>query len=150
MFVCTFAGHRKIFGCSQQQVIEALETLLEIEQDMICYVGGKGEFDTLCASAVHTLKHRHPDKTIRLILVLPYMEQRLNTDKEYYESSFDEILIPSELAAIHYKQAITACNRWMIDRADCLIAMVWRDHGGAYQTLQYAQRRNIQILRLTN
>lgn len=150
MFVCTFTGHRKIFGSSQQQVMEALETLLETEQDMICYVGGKGEFDTLCASAVRTLKHRHPDKTIRLILVLPYMEQKLNTDKEYYESSFDEILIPSELAGIHYKQAITACNSWMIDRADCLIAMVWRDCGGAYQTLQYAQRRNIQILRLTN
>lgn len=149
MFVCTFAGHRKIFGFSQQPVIEALETLPETEQDLICYVGGKGEFDTLCASAVRTLKRRHPDKTIRLILVLPYMEQRLNKDKEYYESSYDEILIPSELAGIHCKQAIPACNHWMVDRADCLIAMVWRDCGGAYQTLQYAKRRNIQIIRLT-
>lgn len=149
MIVCTFAGHRKIFGFRQQQVIETLEKLLETEQKMICYVGGKGEFDTLCASAVRTLKRRHPDKTIRLILVLPYMEQRLNTEKEYYESSFDEILIPSELAGIHYKQAITACNRWMVDRADCLIALVWRDCGGAYQTLQYAKHRNIQIIRLT-
>lgn len=115
---------------------------------MTCYVGGKGEFDALCASAVRTLKHRHPDKAISLVLVLPYMEQRLNTDKEYYESSFDEILIPIELAGIHYKQAITACNRWMVDRADCLIAMVWRDHGGAYQTLKYAERRRKRIFRV--
>ena len=135
MVVCTFAGHREVFGLGQSRVVEILERLLEAEQEMTCYVGGKGEFDALCASAVRTLKHRHPDKAISLVLVLPYMEQRLNTDKEYYKSRFDEILIPIELAGIHYKQAITACNRWMVDRADCLIAMVWRDHGGAYQTL---------------
>ena len=40
MIVCTFAGHRKIFGFRQQQVIETLEKLLETEQKMICYVGG--------------------------------------------------------------------------------------------------------------
>lgn len=140
MVVCTFAGHREVFGLGQSRVVEILERLLEAEQEMTCYVGGKGEFDALCVSAVRTLKHRHPDKAISLVLVLPYMEQRLNTDKEYYESRFDEILIPIELAGIHYKQAITACNRWMVDRADCLIAMVWRDHGGAYQTLKYAER----------
>lgn len=110
MMVCTFAGHREVFGLGQSRVVEILERLLEAEQEMTCYVGGKGEFDALCASAVRTLKHRHPDKAISLVLVLPYMEQRLNTDKEYYESSFDEILIPIELADIHYKQAITACN----------------------------------------
>ena len=126
MVVCTFAGHREVFGLGQSQVVEILERLLEAEQEMTCYVGGKGEFDALCASAVRTLKHRHPDKAISLVLVLPYMEQRLNTDKEYYESRFDEILIPIELAGIHCKQAITACNRWMVDRADCLIAMVRR------------------------
>ena len=148
MIVCTFAGHREVFGLGQSQVVEILEKLLEVEQEMTCYVGGKGEFDALCASAVRTLKHQHPDKAISLVLVLPYMEQRLNTDKEYYESHFDEILIPIELAGIHYKQAITACNRWMVDRADCLIAMVWRDHGGAYQTLKYAERHRKRVFRV--
>lgn len=41
-----------------------------------------------------------------------------------------------------YKQAITACNHWMVDREDCLLTMVWRDYGGTYQTLQYAKLRN--------
>lgn len=36
----------------------------------------------------------------------------------------------------------------MVDRADCLIAMVWRDYGGAYQTLKYAERLCKQIFRL--
>lgn len=78
MVVCTFAGHREVFGLGQSRVVEILERLLEAEQEMTCYVGGKGEFDALCASAVRTLKHRHPDKAISLVLVLPYMEHRLS------------------------------------------------------------------------
>lgn len=148
MLVCTFAGHREVFGLNPSRVVKVLENLLETEQEMICYVGNKGEFDAICASAVRTLKHKHPDKAISLILVLPYMEQRLNTDKEYYENGFDEILIPNELADIHYKKAITACNHWMVDRADCLISMVWRNCGGAYQTLKYAEHCHKLIFRV--
>lgn len=145
MVTCTFAGHRDIFDLDQSRVVEILERLLKVKQKMTCYVGDKGNFDALCANAVRALKRRHPDKEITLILTLPYMEQRINTNKEYYESGFDEILIPMELSGIHYKQAITACNRWMVDRADCLIVMVRRDYGGAYQTLKYAERRRKQI-----
>ena len=38
--------------------------------------------------------------------------------------SFVEIVIPIKIAGIHYKQAITVCNRWMVALVDCLIAMV--------------------------
>ena len=40
MVVCTFAGHREVFGLGQSQVVEILERLLEVEQEMTCYVGG--------------------------------------------------------------------------------------------------------------
>lgn len=42
MMVCTFAGHREVFGLGQSQVVEILERLLEAEQEMTCYVGGQG------------------------------------------------------------------------------------------------------------
>lgn len=38
--------------------------------------------------------------------------------------SFVEIVIPIKIAGIHYKQAITVYNRWMVALVDCLIAMV--------------------------
>lgn len=119
MMVCTFAGHREIFGLSQSKVIEILEYLLESEQELTCYVGGMGEFDSLCASAVRFLKRHHPEKSITLILVLPYMKQDINTNRAYYQESYDDIIIPTELAGIHYKKAISARNRWMVDQADC-------------------------------
>lgn len=145
MVTCTFAGHREIFGFKDDQVIEILEELLASEQEMTCYVGGMGEFDSLCSGAVQTLKRRHPDKSITLVLVLPYMTQQLNRDKEFYERVYDEILIPIELAGIHYKKAITARNHWMVDHSDCLISLVWRDFGGAYKTLKYAEKHKKKV-----
>ena len=132
MITCTFAGHREVFGSCTQKIENALETLIENEDTLYCYVGGMGEFDGFSAAAVRNLKRKYPNKEIRLTLVLPYMQQKLNEYKEYYETSFDDILIPAELAEIHYKRAIPARNRWLVDNSDYLIAMVWRDFGGAY------------------
>ena len=127
------------------EIIEILETLLENETDMTCYVGAMGEFDALCAGAVRSLKQRHKDKNITLVMVLPYMQQKINEYREYYETAYDEILIPIELAEVHYKQAITARNRWLVDHSDYLIACVWRDFGGAYNTLKYAKKQHKKI-----
>ena len=104
--ICTFAGHREIFGFDRSHLMEILESILESEQELICYVGGMGEFDSLCANAVRVLKHRHPEKNILLILVLPYMKQAINTHREYYQERYDDIIIPTELAGIHYKKAM--------------------------------------------
>ena len=35
MVVCTFAGHREVFGLGQSRVVEILERLLEAEQEML-------------------------------------------------------------------------------------------------------------------
>ena len=50
MVVCTFAGHREVFGLGQSRVVEILERLLEAEQEMTCYVGAR-ESLTLFAPA---------------------------------------------------------------------------------------------------
>ena len=148
MNTCTFAGHREVFGSCKQQIETALERLMENEDSLHCYVGGMGEFDAFSAAAVRNLKRKYPHKEIRLTLVLPYMQQKLNEHREYYETSFDDILIPSELAGIHYKRAILARNRWLVDHSDYIIAMVWRNFGGAYATLQYAQKQGKKIIPL--
>ena len=45
MITCTFAGHREVFGSCTQKIENALETLIESEDTLYCYVGGMGEFD---------------------------------------------------------------------------------------------------------
>ena len=36
----------------------------------------------------------------------------------------------------------------MVNHADCLIAMVWRNYGEAYQTLKYAEKYSKKIFRI--
>lgn len=151
MIKCTFTGHRDVYGISEADVAAVLELLLsENGYAMECFVGGMGDFDKICASAVRRLKAKYREKEIYLTLVLPYMQKRVNDYKAYYECMYDTVLIPDELSGVHYKRAITARNRWMVDRADYVIAMVWREHGGAYTTLKYAEKRGKRIIQLNS
>ena len=72
----------------------------------------------------------------------------MNRDKEYYEKQYDGIIIPDELIGVHPKAAIQKRNRWMVDRAELLIAFVSRDFGGAYETMKYARR--VKTIRIVN
>ena len=72
MAYCTFAGHRNIFMADVDKKIEkAIESFLQTDESFTFYIGGMGEFDSKCSSAVRAAKHRHPSKIIRLVLVLP-------------------------------------------------------------------------------
>lgn len=151
MITCTFAGHREVYAAYLDEKLEqAIEELLKQDREFIFYTGGMGGFDAKCASAVRAAKRRHPDLDIRLHLILPYMMQKLNENKDYYEKAFDSIIIPFELTGAHYKSAITKRNRWMIDASDYLIAFVYRDFGGAYTTLKYARRCGKKIIQLAD
>lgn len=53
---------------------------------------------------MRSLKKVHP--SIKLVLVIPYFSDVLNADKEYYESMYDDIVLPDQLMGVHYKSAI--------------------------------------------
>lgn len=149
MTVCTFAGHREVFLSSVNQDIDnALSELVQSEDDNMFYSGGMGDFDFMCEAAVRRLKKRCPHLNIRLNLVLPYMTNQINRDKDYYESRFDNIIIPMDLMGVHYKAAIKKRNRWMVDQADKILAYVYRDFGGAFDTIKYALRTGKPVLNL--
>lgn len=149
MTVCTFAGHREVFLSSVNQDIDnALSELVQSEDDYMFYSGGMGDFDFMCEAAVRRLKKRCPHLNIRLNLVLPYMTNQINRDKDYYESRFDDIIIPMDLMGVHYKAAIKKRNRWMVDQADKILAYVYRDFGGAFDTIKYALRTGKPVLNL--
>ncbi len=149
MISCTFAGHREVYGRNVKGSIElAIESILKKDSSFIFYSGDMGEFDKMCSSVVRTAKRQHPELDIKLVVVLPYMMTKVNTDKELYTRLFDDIVIPIELAEAHYKSAITKRNRWIVDKSDCLIAYVYRDYGGAYATMKYAYSTKKEVINL--
>ena len=105
-----------------------------------------GRFDEMCAEAVRKLKEQHPEKDIRLCLVAAHLSNQFNTEKSYYQTFYDEILLPEEVEYTYYKAAITKRNRWMVDQADCLISYIIRQYGGAYQACRYAKKKSIPII----
>ena len=125
---------------------EVLERLVAERGVAVFYTGGMGEFDELFARTVRRMKRDCP--SLRLVLVAPYLTERLNMDKAFYEALYDEILIPAELDGIHPKAAIGLRNRWMVDRSDIVIAALHRDFGGAAEAVRYAEKVEKKVVRI--
>ena len=144
--ICSFFGHRDVFVDLSDELKSAVEKAITEFGITIFYVGENGDFDRMAAGAVRSSKRRYPN--IKLILVLPYFTNRLNEYKKIYESDFDSIYIPSELADVHPKGAITKRNKIMVDESDLVICYITREHGGAYTSVKYAKKKNIPTINL--
>ncbi len=138
-------GHRTILEDIEKPLFNAIENLIKIG---VAYfmVGNQGDFDKLSTKAVRILKKKYP--YIKLLLVLPYFTNKLNQDRSFYETIYDDIIIPDVLAGLHYKKSIIERNKWMIDNSNYLIAYSRKDYGGAYTALQYAKKNNKFIILL--
>ena len=148
MVGCTFAGHRTVLsGGMDKRIHKALASILEKHRDICFYCGGMGEFDILCAREAYKFKRGNPDRNILIYLILPYMMQKIQSGKGTSFELYDEIIIPGDIDALHYKQAIPQRNRWMVDHSQYLIAHVFR-HGGAWNTIKYAKKKNLTIYNL--
>ena len=149
MVCCTFAGHREILiDGIEEKLKDALEGLIQQNDDFCFYTGGMGEFDQMCENAVRAYKRTCPTKRIMLVLVEPYMKQSINTDAPRLAKQYDEIIIPTDWADCHYKKAITCRNRWMIDHCQYMIACVYKQYGGAYTSLKYAEKKGLTVISL--
>lgn len=136
--ICSGFGHRSLYYNINSDLINTITTLVEKEGVSLFFTGGMGDFDSAFSSAVRSVKQKHSD--IKLILVKPYFSNELNTNKTFYETSYDDVIVPNELMGVHYKAAIQKRNRWMVDRSDFILSCIYRDFGGAYQTIRYAKR----------
>ena len=143
---CCAFGHRELYRNIDEELKALIIDLIEHEGVTLFMTGGIGQTDGKFSSVVRELKHSY--KQIELVLVKPYFSGELNTNKEYYEIMYDDVIIPDELAGCHYKSAITKRKRWMIDRSDFIIDCTYRDFGGAVDAIKYAKRTNKTVLEI--
>ena len=144
--IITFCGHSN-FSFSDTTKDELKNLLIEkIRKNPTCkfYLGGYGDFDSLCLRALRELKIDFPD--IKLLFITPYLDNnysKLQLAKYYY----DDIIFPP-IENVPRKFAILKRNEWMVDSADLVIAYVKYSWGGASKTLEYAKRKMKQIINL--
>lgn len=143
MKVCCGFGHRTLLANIEDSL---LSTVLKAVEDgcEIFYTGAMGDFDALFSASVRKAKARLPH--IKLICVKPYFSNDVNTNKEYYAELYDDIIIPPEIIGIHYKAAIKARNRWMVDNSDLIICYIIRNYGGAADAVKYARHKEKRII----
>ncbi len=144
--ICTFAGHRDVFGSGDLGGAVYLELRRLVQREGVtCFLsGGMGGFDALCESKVRALRREFPH--ICLEWVIPYITQDFRQNESYFRAIYDNIVYP--LPGVHYKDAIRRRNRWMIDQADFLLAYICRPQSGAYQTVSYARRRAVPVINI--
>lgn len=142
----TFCGHSNF--SFDNTVKEKLRELLlqEIRKNPACkfYLGGYGDFDSLCLNILKELKIQFPN--IESLFITPYLDDnysKLETAKLYY----DGIIYPP-LENVPRRFCISKRNEWMVNEADLVIAFVKYSWGGAAKTLEYAKRKKVDFFNL--
>ncbi len=136
----TFIGHSEYIGLDRALVRKEIEKLIECGiSEFLC--GGMGAFDWLCAGVVYELKREYPH--ISNCLVIPYLSFSV-----LEPSYFDAIVYPEGFERYHFKAAIPARNRYMIDNSSVALCFVSHGWGGAAKSYSYANKKGIKLINL--
>ena len=144
--IITFCGHSNCLFSDEEK--EKLKQLLikEIRKNPTCkfYLGGYGDFDSLCLRTLRELKKEF--QSIELIFITPYIDKNYSK-LEFAKYHYDDIIFPP-LENVPRKFAILKRNEWMVDSAKLVIAYVKYSWGGAAKTLEYAKRKKVTIINI--
>ena len=147
-----FTGHRKIPSNDIPKIKkELIKTLSECIENGYRYFGAGGAlgFDTIAALAVLELKQQYPQ--IKLILVLPCLEQTKgwnDTDIEKYEwikSKADKVVYTSDN---YFRGCMQKRNRHLVDNSSLCICYLTENTGGTFYTVQYAKKNTLKIINI--
>lgn len=133
-----FIGHSRCYDITSEMVIPHVERL--IGSGFTDFLnGGMGDFDRICAYAVHRLKERYPFITNNL--VIPYL-----TFKNDYPDLYDRTIYPEGLETCYFKRIIPERNRYMVENSACAVCYVKNTWGGAVKTYGLAKRKGVTII----
>ena len=152
IYTVSFFGHREVERAAEieSKLDQLLHDLITQKQYVEFLVGRDGEFDLLAASAIRRAVNQYGYGNTSIILVLPYMKAEYRDNKQYYLSYYDEVEICSESSDAHYKSAIQVRHRYMVDRSDLVVCCIQHKSGGAYRTMQYAEKQGKQVRNLAD
>ena len=136
---CTFFGHRNTPFEIKPMLKSAIIDLIENHDVIMFYIGCEGNFDYMAYSLLKELKliYSHIDYA----RVLAYMPKK--TDEDYSDSIY-----PEDVAISHPRYAISKRNRYMLEKADFVIAYVKLSFGGAEQFYSSAMKKGKKVINL--
>lgn len=150
IYTVSFFGHRMICDILKlEQLLEKhIKELLNEKNYIEFLIGRDGEFDLIVAACIKRIKKNFADYNNSLIWIMPYVKSEYLKNKKNLEEYYDEIEICSTSQYAHPKGAIQIRNKTMIDRSDLVFFYVEHKHGGAYQSMKYAEKQGKKIINL--
>ena len=146
--IVTFCGHAQFNKTDEyeQKVLAFLEEKVgDKAADM--YLGGYGGFDGFAYDCCVKFKEKNPK--VSLVFIVPYMtEQYQKNCLDYQKARYDLTIYP-EIENKPQRYAIIYRNRYMVEKADFVVAYITHDWGGAYKTYQYAKRKKKTIFNIS-
>lgn len=144
----TFIGHSDCKGVDANALRQEIIKL--IENGVTEFLnGGMGGFDLLCARTVKGLKKTYPH--IQNNLVIPYLTVKILKENEAINRQmFDCIVYPEGFERYHFKAAITARNKYLVDNSSYAICYVKTDSfkSGALETYKRAVKKGLTVINL--
>ena len=147
--IISFVGHSCVPSSTvvKEKVKEQIRNYIIDRGSVICYLGGYGDFDNICASACKELKKEY--SCIETIFVSPYLIENRNEKGRFGVGIYDSLIYPP-IENVPVRFAILKRNEWMMENADLVIAYVKHNHGGAYKTLCVAKRKKKLIVNISD
>lgn len=145
--IVTFCGHADYCRTKEheQKILAFLEEKIG-NQPADIYLGGYGNFDEFAYDLCKEYKKSHSNVSLQFIT--PYISESYQRNRLKYEKCrYDGIIYPE----IEYKPprfAISYRNRWMVEKADFVVAYINHEWGGAYKTYVYAKEKEKIIFNL--
>lgn len=105
--------------------------------------------DIWCAEMVLEYKKEYPQADVRLTAVIPYRNQPNAYPADYMKRYAKILALADEVFCLEERYApgcMRKRNRYMVDRADCVIAVFGGIAGGTRDTLRYAQKKGRRIV----
>ena len=150
IYTVSFFGHREVEKPTEieKPLDNLLYDLITQKEYVEFLIGRDGEFDLLASSAIRRAVKNYSSGNTAFILVLPYLKAEYRDNEQNFLDYYDEVEICEESSSVHFKSAIQVRNRSMIDRSDLVVCCIQHKSGGAYKTIQYAEKQNRRIINL--
>ena len=149
---CCFTGHRQIPPMERPGLAVKLErSIMELYRRGILYYGAGGAvgFDCLAAQTVLRLRESCPD--MKLILVLPCLNQTRGwraEDVAEYERIKEQADKVTYVSQQYTRDCMFKRNRHLVDYSSVCVCYLTKGRGGTAYTVDYAKRQGLEIINL--
>lgn len=143
---CAFTGHRILDkNFSLIRLEEEVKKLIEGGVE-IFYSGMAKGFDLTAAECVLKFKEEYAVKIVACVPCANQSERFSRADKLRYERILNECDERAILSSGYYSGCMQDRNRYMVDRADVVLAYLKREKGGTFYTVNYALKQGKKVI----